>query len=121
MRRRPIRGRVGQNTLWAQRVLTNFWPTRSVWPDYCLSGRRGAGQVVDGLAADGLRGEVGLHPRGDLRGVARAAAEAVRVGADEVVDLVIRDIPLELGERRRGVGAVEPADRHDRLAAGVVQ
>src|ERR1700733_12160299 len=80
-----------------------------------------AGEVVHGLTAYGLGVEVCLHPRGDLRGIARAAAEAVGVRADEVVDVVVGDVPLELGERRRRVGAVEPADRHDRLSAGQLQ
>src|ERR1700733_13565568 len=80
-----------------------------------------AGEVVHGLTAYGLGVEVCLHPRGDLRGIARAAAEAVGVRADEVVDVVVGGVPLELGEGRRRVGAVEPADRHDRLSAGQLQ
>jgi hypothetical protein len=41
---------------------------------------------------------VSLDPRGDLRGGAGPAAEAGPVLAHEVVDLVLGDEPLELGQ-----------------------
>ena len=50
-------------------------------------------------------------------GFARRACEpATRAAAHEVVDLVLGDERLELGQARRRVGAVETADRHDRDA-----
>ena len=52
--------------------------------------------------------------RGPVAGPAHAAAEPT--AAEEVVDLAVAPPLLELGERRRGVAAVEAADRHDRLA-----
>src|SRR5207248_7694995 len=39
----------------------------------------------------------------------------------EVVDLVLGDEPLELGQGGRGVGAVEAADRQHRLARGELE
>ena len=38
--------------------------------------------------------------------------------ADVVVDLPFGHVPFELGQGRGGVGAVEPADGHDRVAGG---
>src|SRR6478735_6385796 len=72
-------------------------------------------EVVERRAVDRHGSEVLLHPRADLR---RGAAATVLVAESpsatgEVVDLVVRDVLLELGERRAGVGAVEAADRHD--------
>src|SRR5580700_6787675 len=75
------------------------------------------GQVVDGGAAHGLRGEVGRHPGRDRRR-AGAAAEAAGTAPDVVVDLALGDHRLELGQCRRRVGAVEAADRHHGVAAG---
>ena len=77
------------------------------------------GEVVEGDAADGLRREVVADPRRDRRRRARraAAAEATAAeaaAADELVDLPVGHVLLELRERRRRVGAVEAADRHDR-------
>jgi hypothetical protein len=56
-------------------------------------------------------------PRRDRRRPG-TSAEAVAPAPDVVVDLVLHDEGLELGQGRRGVGAVESADRHDRVAAG---
>jgi hypothetical protein len=83
-----------------------------------LASVRGFSEIVNGLAAYGLRREVRAHPGGDLLGVTRAAAEAVRVCPDEVVHLMLGYVVLKLGQGGRGVGAVEAADRHDRLVAG---
>src|SRR5262249_13689935 len=75
------------------------------------------GQVVDRGAADGLRLEVRRHPGLDGARPA-AAAEAAAAGADVVVDLVLGDHGLELGQRGRRVRAVEATDRQDGVAAG---
>jgi hypothetical protein len=57
-----------------QRQLTaQAWTGWPAWPARRMPGLGRAGQVVDGLPAHALRAEVRLHPRGDLRGVARAA------------------------------------------------
>src|SRR5690242_13666506 len=79
--------------------------------------RSGAREVVDGLAADGLGLEVLLYPRTDLRAraVGTTAAGTKAATADEVMDLALPHVLLELGERRRGISAVEAADRHHRL------
>ena len=66
-----------------------------------------------------------LHPRGDLRRVVRSRRapppkpppKPPAAAGDEVVDLALRDVLLELGQGRRGVGAVEAADGHDGLTA----
>src|SRR5262249_62036943 len=73
-------------------------------------------EVVDGDTAYGLRGEVRRYPGRDRRG-ASAAAEAIGAAPDVVVDLVLGDHRLELGQRRRRVGAVEAADPPDGLPA----
>src|ERR1700722_2259045 len=75
------------------------------------------GEVVDGEAADGFGLEVGRYPGGDLRG-AGAAAEAFAALADVVVDLALGHHGLELGQGGGRVGAVEAADRYDRVSAG---
>ena len=69
-----------------------------------------------------------LDPLGDLaRGGPRRAGPGTTTTAgtaaagptgDEVVDLLLGGRRVELGQRRGGVGAVEPADRHDRVAGG---
>ena len=71
---------------------------RVVWCQYCRWARweryrrsAGVGQGVDGVAADGLGLEMRCYPAGDGGRVSGATAEAVRVGADEVVDLVLGD------------------------------
>src|SRR5262249_7425676 len=82
------------------------------------------GEVVDGGVADGLGLEVVRDPTSDLtRGTAattRTAAEST-LTTDEVVDLALRNQFLELGQCGRRVGAVEPTDRHDRLAGRDLQ
>ena len=45
--------------------------------------------------------------------VPELSAAATVAATNEVVDLVGRDVRLELGDGRSRVGAVEPADRHD--------
>src|SRR6185369_12822687 len=58
-----------------------------------------SGEVVDGLAADGGRGEGLRHPGGDLlRGLASAVG-LEPVTAQEIVDLLVLDVLLELGQR----------------------
>ena len=62
-------------------------------------------------------GEVRGHPAGDGRG-ARPPPKLWLLAPDVVVDLVLGHDGLELGQRGRRVGAVEPADGHHRIAAG---
>src|SRR4051794_41680784 len=64
-------------------------------------------------------GAVLLDPRRD--GLARApvaSGAAAATAGEDVAELSAGDQLLELGHGRRGVAAVEPADRDDRLAGG---
>src|SRR5580698_1165685 len=87
-------------------------------PGFRLAGsaalRQGLREVVDGLAAHGLLGEVGRHPLGDGRR-ALAAAEALAALAHVVVHLMIGHEFLERRQRGPRVGPVEPADSHHRV------
>src|SRR4051794_25148780 len=60
---------------------------------------RGVAQVVERHAADGLGGEVLLHPRSDLLGGVAAAVLTAHAdpAADEPVDPAVGDVLLELG------------------------
>src|SRR3984957_14102055 len=85
----------------------------------------GRAEVVDRCPADRLRRVVRLDPGRDLRGVFGGSPRGGARGAGragparhEVVDLVVSDQLLERGQARRRIGAAEPADRHDRVAAG---
>src|SRR3954469_10839478 len=79
-------------------------------------GARRSGQVVDGRAAHGLRGEVRLDPCRDLRtGVAaapRLPGETSAATTDEAVDLAGADVALDLRQGGGWVAAVEAAARH---------
>src|SRR4051794_31252772 len=79
------------------------------------SGRSGLAEVVDGRAADVDRGEVLLHPRGDLFPRSRPAVpEPAAVACNEVAHSVIGDVGLELRPCRRVVRTGESTDRHER-------
>jgi hypothetical protein len=73
--------------------------------------RRGLGEVVDGLAADGFLREVGRDPFRDGRG-ALPAAEALAALAHVVMDLVLGHEPFEYGQSpvasSSGAAASEP-------------